>query len=439
MSAVDSASAILSTASEAAETPAVPNEVSPADSAASSDSAEATEAVSDTSDGASETNEDGSPKTAPATPTTAAIRAALKAFREASPENAQAVKMLNDGYSRYEAYKEVIPTVEEARTLRATIDSMGGVEGIASLQSIVNNIEETDAMLEAGNPEILNRIMEDAPEGFAKLAGPYLTKLAKANPEAFQAAIQPHFVRGLIDANFPRVVAYLSSKLGDKPELKSIVDDMANWFAEQKSAAEKLNSSSLDPERQKFAKERESFQAEQRKAFEGGISTEMNGHINTELGTRLKPYVASLNTLTPAMRLSVAQACMSELAKALSTDKGYQQQVKAMMDARKPDKSRILSVNKAKVTSLADAVVAKVAKDFGLKTGAAAKPGAKQGVKVEAKGPTGTNLIQLTKAPADADIDWDFPGAKQAFITHRAALKESVAKARGMKSRFVKW
>jgi hypothetical protein len=440
MSAIESATAILSTASEPVESSVSQVETPPADSNAP-ESIETSEAVTTSSPDGEEGSEGGAaggeaPPSQP--PTTAAIRAALKAFRESSPEHAQAVKLLNDGYSRYEAYKEVIPSVEEARTIRASLDSVGGIEGLASLQGIVNNIEETDSMIEQGNPEVLDRIIEDSPEGFAKLASPYLEKLAKLNPEAFQAAVQPHFVRGLIDSKFPRVMDYLSSKMGDKPELKEIVDSVRQWFSEQKSLAEKSNQDALAPERQQLLKERETLRSEQRKSFEAGIGTEMNTHIQSELGSRLKPFAASLNTLTPAMRLNVAQACMTELAKALSNDKAYKTQADAMMNAKKPDRARILTLNKTKVTSLADAVIAKVAKEYGLKVGAPAKPGTKTATATKAA-PTSTELIKVAKQPADGDIDWDFPGAKQAFITHRAALKVEVAKARGLKSRFVKW
>jgi site-specific DNA-methyltransferase (adenine-specific) len=52
----------------------------------------------------------------------AKIRSALKAFREASPENAQAAKALNDSYGRWEAAKQVFPGgVSEMKTVKAHI------------------------------------------------------------------------------------------------------------------------------------------------------------------------------------------------------------------------------------------------------------------------------------------------------------------------------
>ena len=94
-----------------------------------------------------------------APPNASQIRAALKAFREASPEHAQAAKLLNDGYSRAEAYKEVFPDVATARNVRAALDTIGGIEGLSELQSTIASVEETDSMLYAGDPNVLDQII----------------------------------------------------------------------------------------------------------------------------------------------------------------------------------------------------------------------------------------------------------------------------------------
>src|ERR1700761_8632901 len=41
------------------------------------------------------------------------VRKALKAFRDASPENGKAAKALSDSYFREQAYKTVFPTVKD--------------------------------------------------------------------------------------------------------------------------------------------------------------------------------------------------------------------------------------------------------------------------------------------------------------------------------------
>jgi hypothetical protein len=91
----------------------------------------------------------------------AAIRSALKAFRDLDPKNAPIAKELNNAYGRYTAYREVFPKVEEARNAKALIDANGGHEGIASLQETIRAVNETDQLLYAGDPRVLDQLIED--------------------------------------------------------------------------------------------------------------------------------------------------------------------------------------------------------------------------------------------------------------------------------------
>jgi hypothetical protein len=444
MSAIDSATAILGAATAPTDTTAATTANNTAtdttdtindavaDSSGEGDAAEGSEGSSGEEDG-----QGGEAGASTKVPTTAQIRASLKAFRDASPEHAQAAKLLNDGYSRYEAYKAVFPTVDDARTFKTQLDTLGGLEGIANMQSTLANVEETDALLEAGDPKVLDAIFEDSPEGAKKLAGPFLSKLAKLDPETYQKTVQPHFVRSLIDANFPNVLNFLSSKLGDNAEAKGIVDNMKAWFAGQQSQAEKFSSDALSPERDQFQKERETFQSEKRKDFESAVGTVVSSHINSELGSKLRPYAAALNALPVAVRQDVARACISELASSLKADKAYQTQVNAMLNARKPDRDKIIAYNKAKVTSLADTIIAKVTANYSLKPGeaaksAAARTGKKPGAQDAPK--TATNIIKLKAAPKDSDIAWDHPNmSTEAYIRGRAVVRD------GKNFKYVSW
>lgn len=430
MSAIDTATAILSTATAVESptetpTPAPPTatstETPPADdssTAVATDSPEAEGAKGDSS---------GTPSPLPTTPQ---IRAALKAFRDSNPDHAQAAKLLNDGYSRFEAYKSVFPTVDEARSIKTQLDTLGGLEGIAEMQHVMTSIEETDALLEAGDPKVLDQILEDSPEGFKRLAPHYLDRLQKADPQAYGAALQPHFVRALSDAGLPNVLNFLASKLSDNPEVLSVVRSMQTWFDEQKSLADRSKSDVLAPDRERLNTERQQFEKERRETFERGIAQTMTTHIQSELGSRLRPYVAAINALPPAIQQDVARASMSTLARALEADKAYQTQINAMMNARKPDQAKIISLNKAKVSALADSIIAAVVKNYSLKPGSITTKTA--ATKTETKSPAvPKTLIKLSSPPKESEVDWNHPHMTQAvFIQHRAMLRDG---------RFVTW
>lgn len=429
MSDIDSATAILATASEAAsvsEIPgsSVPNPADQSDAPPSNAEGAVDSPATDGEEGAD------SPGQKPL-PTTAQIRQALKAFRESNADYASAAKLLNDGYSRYEAYKSEFPTVEEARTVKAQLESVGGLEGLANMQSVMSSIEETDSLLESGDPKVLDQIAEDAPEGFKRLAPAYLNKLQKLDPDAFVRTVQPHLIAGLEQAGLPQVLTYLASKLSDKPELAEVVNNTLAWLREQKQLAERFNGDALNPDRQRVQDEMSQVQKERQEMLQTAVSTTVDSHIRQELGTRLRPYSAALNAMPVAQRADIARACISTLGAALEADKAYQTQIKAMMGARRPDQAKIIAFNKQKVSALADRVIEAVVKNYGLKAGAAPAPkrGAAPAQRATDKGPK--PFVQLSGPPSESQIDWNHQYMNEkAFIQHRAILRDG---------RWVKW
>ena len=369
-----------------------------------------------------------------APPNASQIRAALKAFREASPEHAQAAKLLNDGYSRAEAYKEVFPDVATARNVRAALDTIGGIEGLSELQSTIASVEETDSLLDAGDPKVLDQIIEDSPEGFKKIAPHVLSRLQKLDADTFQKTLQPHLVRSLIDANFPATLQYLERAVGDNADAKAVVQNIMQWFEGQKSVAERLNNDTLNPEREKLNTERQQLVKERQDELKGRIAQDTDSHIRQELGTKLRPFSESLKTLPEAVRADVARACITHLAQALRADKAFQTQLQTMLNSKKPDRERIVRFTNEKVSSLGDKIIETVVKSYGLKTG---KPAARTTTTTKAvtESPAANSaMVKLARQPNINDIDWETPGAQQGFIAGRALMKSGQ-----FKGRYVQW
>src|SRR5580700_1836210 len=263
----------------------------------------------DTLDAGAGGEQDGEKAASGAAPSAKELSAALKAFREANPEHGAAAKLLNDGYRRAEAFQEVFKGgVQEARGVRAALDAIGGTEGLATLQSTVASVEETDALLDAGDPKVLDAIIEDSPEGFKKLAPHVLSRLQKLDAEAFGRTIQPHLVRGLADANFAGVLSALASKVSDNAEASAIVRDMQAWFESQKQQAERQNADALNPEREKLSQREAKLVESERKQFEGQVSAQVDPHIRQTLGASLKPFSNSLKSQPLGVQQAIASA-----------------------------------------------------------------------------------------------------------------------------------
>src|ERR1700677_742531 len=145
------------------------------------------------------------------------ISEALKALK-ADPNNSGAAKILRDSYFSEQAFKKEFKTVQEARDAKAFIDAVGGAEGWESAQSVIQNIEETDELVRAGDPKIWSNIVEDLKsEGkiaaLPKLAAGGLDTLKATNKDQFEEVLAPHFLDGLKQVNMPGAITALSKYL----------------------------------------------------------------------------------------------------------------------------------------------------------------------------------------------------------------------------------
>jgi hypothetical protein len=367
------------------------------------------------------------PSGEPSTPTPAGemslkqLRDAVKSLSEASPEHAPALKRMLDDAARYRAMTETFPDVDTARSTKAALDAVGGVEGISALQELASAVEETDGQLEAGDPAVLDSIFEDAPEGAVKLAPAYLNKLEKVNPEAFMSAMLPHFVRYMSNNNFDNVLAGLAESTKDNAGATPFVRSMQSWWDEQKRSGQKFNEDALAPERSKLKEGWTKLEQQQLETFRSEVGRDVESHSFRELGTRLRPYLANAN-IPDRMKRDIAQSAIDELGRALETDS---KTVEAMMRTKSRDRGKIVGYVNSRVSAVADAVVRQVVKDYGL------SPGKATPVKPPATKPSGpppvpksaAEFIKVAQRPSDDEIDWEAPGARNAVITGKAKLR----------------
>lgn len=359
-----------------------------------------------------------------------AIRDAVKAYGEANPEHAQAIKgMLNDAM-RYKAMTEAFPDVDTARSVKAALEAAGGVEGLTNLSALQDHVNEINEKWDSGDPAALDTIFEDGGEGAVKILPHYMNRVEKANPEAFGAALKPHLVRNLDAAGFSRTVGGILRVIangGDDKyvlsQVRDAVESMAEWFNGQKRDAEKTNLDALEPERAKFTERENQLTQREYKQFEGEVNAEVKPHLHGEFGKHMKPYAAALNALPEAQRRNVAKDWLEEVGKAFGKD--YNKQISTAMKSKSRNKSAIANIAKTRISAVADAVTKKIVADYKLSPG-----------KVTTKKPgdptvASTTVVKVSQRPADNEIDWDKDPDRMLFITGKAYLKGS--------GRLVKW
>lgn len=203
-------------------------------------------------------------------------------------------KKLNDGIGKVRAYEKHFPTVREASEVKALVDTFGGREGLAQVQTTLSNLQQIDQQLEAGDPAVVKRMWDEAPQGMAKLAPVIFSELEKANPQEYAKAVAPHAIKFLDTEGFPEafdqmVQLYREGKTKEADQLQA---RMAQWVTKQRTGT--TQEAKVDPRVEQLQRElderntRESAQATER-----GYS-DVLAHAGPVIDKYLKPIVAKL-------------------------------------------------------------------------------------------------------------------------------------------------
>ena len=303
------------------------------------------------------------------------IRKVLKAIKDADPKNAAAVKQLHGAFERYNAYKDVYATVQEASEAKQFIENIGGYDGYEKLQTTLKSVEESDQLLYAGDGKLIEDIYEqmkgeNKQDAFGKLASPFLDKLKEVDKKAYYNTMTPHYVASLENSHLPQVLAALTAALGKGDEAgiaqaKELVADMDGWFKGLKSEVEKSKQGpspeqlALKADREKFQKEQQEFKTNQTKEFQQAVGKDAEASNNKKLGAELGPYLktAYFKAFKTDNLRPLARQIQSDLREELTADKGYQTQMKALWGATNPDRAKILQFHNTKIDTMAARIV----------------------------------------------------------------------------------
>ena len=384
------------------------------------------------------------------------VRKALKAMRDSDPANAKIVKELHNSYERASAYGKEFPTVGEARDAKAFIDSIGGHEGWESAQAVIANIEETDALLYAGDKQLVANVVEDLKEtgNLAALGkiGPAFIDAMKANldAKAFNQAITPHVIASLEAANLQGAISALGSTVaklfGEDGKtvnaealktLKEITADMDAWWKSEKKSSEAAKvapKDEVDPERQKFQKEKSDWEQAKTKEFRTGVATDCEKYNNRALGGHLKGYLttAFFKEFPRETLIDLGNGIKERLYRTLEDDGAYQKQMKAMWSAKTPDAAKIKEYHNAKLDAIAEKIVrdtiqarypsyAKGGKAAGRVAAAETKKVADN--KVAEKSVVSGQPVYVAQKPRWESIDWSKDPKQLLYIAGKAYTK----------------
>ena len=341
------------------------------------------------------------------------------AAQRAVPENAEHVQAIERSLGENKSYKSVYPTVREAREAKASLDAVGGREKLAELQTYSTSMREVDEMLEAGDPRVVDKIMETGPKGLVKILPALIEQLSKADPQGISAAIQPHVASYLDSQGLPDALDAMAAAFnGGKPdEAKAILAKIIGWGKKVFGAQ---SESVKPPEQAEWEKERDGFQ---QKAFAGDVEKAFNEsmtYADSAIAKEMAPYLKKYGI--PEDRASViAGDIWKRIEKERNADGLFKSTIATKVNerSRKVDPSTAGFLNSQLDQRLKDAT----RKEMELRYGFIGKKA----------DPDPNKKVDVTAAPSGATISIDY-GKTTAKYGSTKAAQDAIMSGRAVNS-----
>lgn len=231
-----------------------------------------------------------------------AIRKHL-AEMKADPAKAELAKAITDGLGKKRGYEAEFPTVREAREVKQLIETAGGREAVTAAIESHATMQRVDALLEAGDPAVVQQMFEQAPAGMLKLVPSILDQAAKANPEAFKASLAPHVASMLAGDGMTGALNALVDAFNTDNK-KGMEDVLGRILQYYKGLMQGAAPKGKDPDREKFNQEKSDW--EKQKQTE--TTTEIFNNNLAHSGNKIDAELAA-----DAKRLGLGKAALERL------------------------------------------------------------------------------------------------------------------------------
>jgi hypothetical protein len=316
----------------------------------------------------------------PALPKT--ITAALKTLAESNPDDPNiksAIKQLRDSFFGRQAYDKEFGSVTAAREVKSLLSEIAGSNGQPvtleqareawdNHQGLITNINESDAMVSAGDPQILDNIWETLKsegktDSFFKLGAAYLDKMAERDENGYADAIVPHLASIADGTGLTTAInsVWRALQSGDMAGAKAVVRDIGGLLSEWKSKAhetKQANSeqSKIQSERQKWESEK---QATEVKTLKESTARECDSYSNKTLGKALGPFLKMpfFKDFPRETLIDLGNGIKARMYEALTNDKTYQTQMKGQWGQKSPDKGKIIDFHRTTLDAIARDIV----------------------------------------------------------------------------------
>jgi hypothetical protein len=284
---------------------------------------------------------------------------ALKELRELYPDKADMLTKMRDNYARYQALQEVAPKgLEDVRAWKSTLDALGGSEAAADLMQRVADVEQVDAKIEAGDYSVIAELPESMQKGFYQMLPDALAELSTKDPQAFAAAVMPHFAAALQGTGMEAHLQKMYQAAGDNEPLKELIKQQYDWYQAQVQGKGTMpgGTKTASPEVQRLQAELNSRREADDQSFIGGVAEKTNQYVTESFAKNAEVYLKQLS-LTDAQKSDLAESFNVKLVDKLAADTAFQKQLAAYKSLKNRNPETVNSYIRSKIDESAKAII----------------------------------------------------------------------------------
>lgn len=362
------------------------------------------------------------------------MRSALAKLKQVDKE---AAKLVADTYFREQRYmqeagaKTPHEAIKNVREMRASLEALGGEEGINTMQEKIETFDRESEQLANSDPELFRQLIESDPEAMGKNAAITLELIAQKDINQFESAIQSAFVLRMERAQFPQTVDYLMGlvKEGKGQEAFDTLNQMKDWWgkltADNKKRIEAR--SQVDPRQQALDRQRQEVERDKDQLYSTRIEEKLNTLNNREISRHVEPFFKQFKLPIEGKRRFIGSV-QSDVWAAMKKDRAFQRQFKAIR--ARGDVTASAEFVHQKFAEYLPEVFRRVRNEMypAYKQKPTAKPGgtaAAPGAKPGANNGAGTQRVnvQAGKKPSHDAVDWT-KTSDTMWIAGKAYLKD---------------
>jgi hypothetical protein len=273
-------------------------------------------------------------------------------------------KAAKDAWFERNAYKEKFPEgIKQVNELTAFLDEHGGREGLTTaLGELTGKAAELDgiaAKMQSGDPSLISDLVQNSPDGFAKLAPVVAQEWARVDPEGWGAAMSGVMAATIAHNQVPMFLERMGmmlefGKVEDATAMLGKLKDWANGFAE-KASAPRTQQTNGQPD--KLSQREQELNQREQQAFTNDMKRDVDSFRSPLITKELDSFFKRRPNDSEAKDLAISTV-RSQVVERMAADKDFQSKLNALT-ARK-DRDGAMRLIKSRETAAITEIAPKV-------------------------------------------------------------------------------